>query len=64
MFVFFWGGGCQGGCERKQRIEVIVKFKKKWGGGGRGSGQGGCERRFKVFAKMQNKIGVGVWVGL
>ena len=26
--------GCQGGCERERRIEVIVKNKKrKWGGG-------------------------------
>ena len=33
--------GRQGGCEREQRIEVIVKIKKKIGG--EGSGQGGCE---------------------
>ena len=33
-FFFFLGGGCQGGCEREQRIEVIVKIKKKnWGEG-------------------------------
>ena len=32
-FFFFWGGGgSQGGCE--QRIEVLVKIKKKWGGVG------------------------------
>ena len=37
-----WGG--QGGCE--QRIEVVVKMKKKVGAGGVGwGGQGGCERR-------------------
>ena len=33
-----WGGGGQGGCER--RIEVFVKIQKKnWGGGGRGRGR-------------------------
>ena len=26
-------GGCQGGCERERRIEVIVKIKKKSGEG-------------------------------
>ena len=26
-----WGVGGQGGCER--RTEVLVKIKKKWGGG-------------------------------
>ena len=33
-----WGGGVQGGCER--RIEVFVKIqkKKKFGGGGVGGG--------------------------
>ena len=34
-----------------------------WGGGG----QGGCERRIKVFVKIQKKKfflgGVGVWSG-
>ena len=49
---FFWG--CQGGCERERRIEVIVKIKKKKCVG-RGSGQGGSERRIKVFVKMQIK---------
>ena len=57
----FWGG-CQGGCERERRIEVIVKIKKNGGGG---SGQGEYERRFEVFVKMQKKnrgggLG-GVW---
>ena len=32
------GGGCQSGCERERRIEVIVKIKKKIGGGGVRSG--------------------------
>ena len=32
-----WMGG-QCGCER--RIEVLVKIKKKWGGGSRGGGSG------------------------
>ena len=30
--------GCQGGCERERRIEVIVKIKKKNGGRGVRSG--------------------------
>ena len=33
-----WGGGGQGGCER--RIEVFVKIQKKNGGGGGGGGSG------------------------
>ena len=45
------GLGGQSGCE--QRIEIFLKIqKKKFGGGGggrwvggRGRGQGGCERR-------------------
>ena len=48
---FFFLGGCQGGCERERRIEVIVKIKEKRG---RGSGQGGCERRIKVFVLKKN----------
>ena len=45
-----------------------IQKKKLWGGGGRGGGrvrgeggrvgvggQGGCERRIKVFVKIQNK---------
>ena len=54
-----WGGGGQGGCER--RIEVFVKIQKKnWGGGrereGSGlGGQSGCERRIEIFVKIQKK---------
>ena len=38
----------------------IQKKKKNWGGpggsvGGRGRGQGGCERRIEVFVKIQKK---------
>ena len=29
-------------------------------GGGRGGGQGGCERRIEVFVKIQKKNGGGV----
>ena len=47
----------------KERMEVIVKRKKSRGGGGGGGGrggvglggQGGCERRSKVFVKIQKK---------
>ena len=38
----------------------------RWGGGGRGRGQGGgCERRIKVFVKIQKKnfLGGGSGVG-
>ena len=42
-------------------VKLLRKFKKKkifffWGGGGGGvglRGQGGCERRSKVFVKIQ-----------
>ena len=34
----WWGGGGQGGCER--RIKVFVKIQKKNWGGGRGGGRG------------------------
>ena len=51
-----WGGGGQGGCER--RFEVFVKIQKKklgWGREGLGlGGQGGCDRRIeKFFGKIQ-----------
>ena len=32
-FGFWEAEGCQGGCERDRRIEVIVKIKKIGGGG-------------------------------
>ena len=41
-------------------IEVFVKIQKKiflgGGGGRRGRGQVGCERRIEVFVKIQKKI--------
>ena len=48
--IFFLGGGGVGG---------------RGGGvwGGRGRGQGGCERRIEVFVKIQKKIGGGGVVG-
>ena len=41
IYIFFWGGGCQGRCE--QRSEVFVKIQKKninifFVGGGGGGG--------------------------
>ena len=45
-----------------RRIEAFVKIQKKkifflgWRGGRRVGGQGGCERRSKVFVKIQKKI--------
>ena len=56
-----WGGGGQGGCER--RIEVFVKISKKkyiffflgGGGSGRGSGRGGG--RLGVRVDMNAMLG-------
>ena len=54
---------CQGGCERERRIEAIVKiYKNKIGGGG--SGQGGCERRIKVFVSVKMHFFIYLFVGL
>ena len=56
------GGGGQGGCER--RIEVFVKIKQFFLGGGGVrvglGGQGGCEGRFENSKKIG---GVGGGVG-
>ena len=48
-----------------------MKIQKKnifFGGGGHGGdwvgGQGGCERRSKVFVKIQKKKNLGGWGGL
>ena len=65
-----WGGGAQGGCER--RIEVFVKIQKKnWGGGvGSGGRVGGVmvdvneELKFlRKFTKENWGVGVGGRVG-
>ena len=59
-----WEGQCGG------EIEAIVKMKKKksgevrsgvrWGGGGGGWGQSGCERRIEVIVKIiKNRGGPG-----
>ena len=73
MEGFGWGGGGQGGCER--RIEVFVKMQKKnifFGGGGGvrwgsvaegvrwGGGVGGAGVRVDVNAML----GVGVMWGM
>ena len=55
MFFFFWVGG--GG---------VGSGGRGGGGGRRVWGQGGCERRSKVFVKIQKNIiflGGGVGVG-
>ena len=44
-----------------EELKFLRKFKIKFfgGGGGVGSGwggQGGCERRIEVFAKIQKKL--------
>ena len=48
-----------------EELKFLGKFKKKkkfGGGGGRVGGQDGCERRIKVFVKIQKKNGGG-WSG-
>ena len=42
-------GGCQGGCERERRIEVIVKIKKEKKFGRGGSGQGSVNEELKFL---------------
>ena len=76
---FFWGGGGSGRgrvggvrVDVNEELKFLRKFKIKFGGGGRGrvggGGQGGCERRIEVFAKIKKKknffFGGGVGVGL
>ena len=63
-----WGGECRDVTPTKLQFQNI--FKDHWGGGGgsvwggRGGGQDGCERRIKVFVKIQKKkIGWGGRVG-
>ena len=57
-----WGGECRDVTPTKLQSQNI--FKEHWGGGGGGGGgwrgrQDGCERRIKVFVKIQKKIGGG-----
>ena len=53
-----WGGlgsgfgGVRVDVNVNEGLKLLCKFKKN---GGRGSGQGGCERRIKVFVKMPKK---------
>ena len=65
-----WGGGVQGGCER--RIEVFVKIHQKWGVRGVGwvgwgSGWGvrvDLNEELKLLGKFTKKIrGGGGWEG-
>ena len=51
-----WGGECRDVTPTKLQSQNI--FKEHWEGGGsgwRGVGQDGCERRIKVFLKIQKK---------
>ena len=53
-----WGGECRDFTLTKLQSQNI--FKENWGGGGGGGGsgwggQGGCERRIKVFVKIKKK---------
>ena len=56
-----WGGGGQGGCER--RIEVFVKIQKQKLGGGRGRVGRGVRvdviEELKFLGKFKKKIGGG-----
>ena len=52
-----WGGECRDVTPTKLQSQNI--FKKSTGGrvgGGGGGGQDGCERRIKVFVKIQKNI--------
>ena len=49
-----WGGECRDVTPTKLQSQNI--FKEHWGRGGGGGGQDGCERRIKVFVKIQKKI--------
>ena len=62
-----WSGECRDVTPTK--LQSHNKFKESTGGGGGGSGWGqdGCERRIKVFVKIQKNIilsGGGGVVGL
>ena len=51
-----WGGECRDVTPTKLQSQNI--FKESTGGGGvglGGGGQDGCERRIKVFVKIQKK---------
>ena len=56
------GGGCQGGCERERRIEVIVKIQKKNRGRGVRSGQVECERRIERHFWSGCRESVWMWL--
>ena len=62
-----WVGECRDVTPTKLQSQNI--FKEHWGGGGSGwggGGQDGCERRIKVFVKIQKKkknYGGGCQVG-
>ena len=63
----FGGSGLGVRVDVNEELKFLCKFKKKnlrggrvgWGRSGRGEGvgwgQGGCERRFEVFVKIQKK---------
>ena len=54
-----WGGECRDVTPTKLQSQNIFKESTGGGGGGGGSGSGGqdgCERRIKVFVKIQKKI--------
>ena len=48
-----WGGECRDVTPTKLQSQNI--FKESTGGGGGVGGQDGCERRIKVFVKIQKK---------
>ena len=60
-----WGGECRDVTPTKLQSQNIFKESTGGGGVGLGGGQDGCERRIKVFVKIQKKkIGGGGGVGL
>ena len=53
------GGPGVWGVDVKEELKFFVKIRggRGWSGDRVGGGQGGCERRIKVFVKIQKKIG-------
>ena len=49
-----WGGECRDVTPTKLQSLNIFK-ESTWGSGWGGGGQDGCERRIKVFVKIQKK---------
>ena len=54
-----WGGECRDVTPTNCSLKIYLKRALGGGGGSGWRGQGGCERRIEVFAKIQKKNGGG-----